>query len=90
MNVLADSIRSCEYLYLGALTEPGLNQIKIVLLEAAAGPLIDADTLASEPDPVLRSILAGSREIEQFPNHVAGVGECYHLVEACSAAAKFS
>ena len=42
-------------------------KIKIVLLEAVAGPLIDADTLASEPDPVLRPILAGSREIEHFP-----------------------
>ena len=42
-------------------------KIKIVLLEAVAGPLIDADTLASEPDPVLRPILAGSREVEHFP-----------------------
>jgi len=37
------------------------------LIEAVAGPPINADTLASESDPVLRSLLAGSREIEPLP-----------------------
>jgi hypothetical protein len=67
MTALADSIRSCDYLYLGALTEPSVNAIRIVLLEAKAGAPIDADTLASESDPVLRSILVGSRKIDHFP-----------------------
>jgi len=67
MNTLSDRIRSCDYLYLGSLTEPSVNALKVVLLEAKAGPPIDADILASEPDPVLRSILVGSREIDHFP-----------------------
>jgi hypothetical protein len=67
MNSLIDSIRSCDYLYLDALTEPSVNEIRIVLGEAKAGSAIDADTLASESDPVLRSILAGSRKIEPMP-----------------------
>ena len=67
MNSLIDRIRSCDYLYLDALTEPSVNEIRIVLLEAKAGSPIDADTLSSESDPVLRSILAGSRKIEHFP-----------------------
>jgi hypothetical protein len=67
MSTLADRIRSCDYLYLGALTEPSANAIRIVLLEAKAGLPIDADSLASESDPVLRSILVGSKKIEHFP-----------------------
>jgi hypothetical protein len=67
MNSLVDRIRSCDYLYLDALTEPSVNEIKIVLLEAKAGSPIEADALESQSDPVLRSILVGSRKIEHFP-----------------------
>jgi hypothetical protein len=67
MNTLADIIGSCDYLYLDALTEPSVNQIRIVLLEGAAGPPVDADALASEPDPVLRSLLVGARKIDHMP-----------------------
>jgi hypothetical protein len=67
MNSLVDKIRSCEYLYLETLTEPSVNAIRILLLEAAAGRPVDADTLASVHDPVVRSILAGSRRIEPMP-----------------------
>ena len=67
MNSLVDRIRSCDYLYLGALTEPSVNELRIVLLEAKAGLPIDAETLASESDPVIRSILVGSRKIDHFP-----------------------
>jgi hypothetical protein len=38
-----------------------------VLLEAVAGPQVDAGTLASEHDPVVRSILVGSRKIQPMP-----------------------
>lgn len=64
---LIDSIRSCEYLYLESITEPRVNEIRVVLLEAVAGPVIDADKLAAESDPVLRSIRVGAREIDHFP-----------------------
>src|ERR1700761_6174304 len=67
MNPLADRIRSCKYLYLEALTEPSVNAVKIVLLEAKAGAPIEADDLAAESDPVLQSILVGSRPIDHFP-----------------------
>jgi hypothetical protein len=67
MNPVADEIRSCNYLYLEALTEPGVNDLRIVLLEAVAGPPISAEELASESDPVLRSILVGSRKIDPQP-----------------------
>jgi hypothetical protein len=67
MNSLVDKIGSCTYLYLEALVEPSANEVRIVLLDAVAGPPVDADTLASEYDPVLRSILAGSRRIEPLP-----------------------
>ena len=67
MNSLVNRIRSCSYLYLEALTEPSANAIRIVVLEAVAGAPVDADTLASEYDPVLRSILLGSRRIEPMP-----------------------
>lgn len=67
MNSLVDPVRSCEYLYLDALTEPGVNQIKILLREAVAGPPVGADTLASEPDPVIRSLLCRGREIRHLP-----------------------
>jgi hypothetical protein len=67
MNSIADIIRSCDYLYLGALSEPRINEIRIVLLEAVAGAPVNSDTLASDSDPVLRSLLAGSRQIGHFP-----------------------
>jgi hypothetical protein len=67
MNPVADEIRSCNYLYLETLTEPGVNDLRIVLLEAVAGPPISAEELASESDPVLRSILVGSRKIDPQP-----------------------
>jgi hypothetical protein len=38
MNSLIEAIRSCDYLYLEFLTEFSVNQIRIVLLEAIAGP----------------------------------------------------
>lgn len=67
MNPLAAEIRSCSYLYLEALTEPSVNELRIVLLEAVAGPPVSADELASESDPVLRSILVGARNIDHLP-----------------------
>jgi hypothetical protein len=58
-----DGIRSCDYLYLGSLEEPRVNELRIVVLEARSGePLSEAD-LASESDPALRSILTGGRRI---------------------------
>ena len=68
MNSLVDEIRSCEYLYLDALTEPNVNEIRIVLLEGVVGPLIGAAELTSEQDPVLRSLLVGSRDILCLPD----------------------
>jgi hypothetical protein len=67
MESLADRIRSCDYLYLGSLTEPTVNELKVVLLEGIAGPPIDANTLASESDPVIRSLLVGSRRVDHLP-----------------------
>jgi len=68
MNVLADRIRSCDYLYLDSLTEPSANVVKIILLEAKAVSPVDTDKVASEYNlPELRSILAGSRNIEHSP-----------------------
>jgi hypothetical protein len=68
MHPLVNEIRSCEYLYLDALMEPGVNENRIVLVEGMAGPRIGADELASEPDPVLRSLLVGSRKILRQPD----------------------
>jgi hypothetical protein len=68
MNDLADRIRSCNYLYLESLMEPSVNAVKIVLLEAKAGSPVDAEKVASKYNlPELRSILAGSRNIEHLP-----------------------
>ncbi len=68
MNSLFDEIGSCKYLYLDALTEPNVNEIRIVLLEAVAGSPVDAEKMASESNlPALRSILEGSRKIEHLP-----------------------
>jgi hypothetical protein len=68
MNSLIDEIGSCKYLYLEALTEPNVNELRIVLLEAVAGSPVDADRVASESHlPVLRSLLEGSRKIEHLP-----------------------
>jgi len=65
VNVVADRIRSCEYLYLGSLTEPSVNTIRIVLLEAKAGSPVDAEKVARDYNlPELQSILAESRNIE--------------------------
>jgi hypothetical protein len=50
------------------LTEPTVNEIRIVLLEAVAGSPVDADRVASKLNlPVLRSILAGAKKIEHLP-----------------------
>jgi len=68
MNSLINEIGSCKYLYLDALTEPTVNEIRIVLLEAVAGSPVDADMVASKLNlPVLRSILAGAKKIEHLP-----------------------
>jgi len=68
MTSLADRIRSCEYLYLESLTEPSVNAVKIIVLEAKVGSPVDADQVASKYKmPELRSILARSRHIEHMP-----------------------
>lgn len=66
MTSLADQIRSCEYLYLGSLTEPSIHALRIVVLEAKAGPPV-AESQVTETDPMLRSLLIGSRDIDHFP-----------------------
>jgi hypothetical protein len=60
------AIRSCEYLYLGALTEPQVNQLRVIILEARAGDAITDAELRAEPDEMLRSISKGSRPIDHF------------------------
>jgi hypothetical protein len=68
MNVLADRIRSCDFLFLENLTEPSVNSLRIVLLEAKAGSPVNPEQVASQYElPVLRSILTGSRYIEHSP-----------------------
>jgi len=63
---LADQIRSCEYLYLGVLREPNVNQLKIVLVEGMVGaPLSDDEVV--ETDPVIRSLLVGAKRIARSP-----------------------
>ena len=66
MSDATDAIRSCEYLYLETVREPQDNQLRITILEAVAGERISEARLAAEHDEVLRSILAGSREIGHF------------------------
>jgi hypothetical protein len=61
-----DAIRSCEHLYLEAITEHQVNQLRIVILEARAGEVISDAELQAEPDETLRSILKGSRAIDHF------------------------
>jgi hypothetical protein len=61
-----EAINSCEYLYLDAATEPQVNQLRVVILEARTGEVISEAKLRAEPDETLRSILRGSREIGHF------------------------
>lgn len=61
-----DAIQSCEYLYLDGISEPQINELRIVILEAKTGDVITDAALAAEPDETLRSILKGSRIIDHF------------------------
>lgn len=67
MTSLLDGIRSCKYLYLESLTEPSVNELRIVLLEAVAGDPVAPETLLAQSDSVLRSVLAESRRIAHLP-----------------------
>ena len=66
MTSIIDAIRSCKYLYLGAISEPRENQLRVVILEATTGSTLGEEKLAAVPDEVLRSVLAGSRSIEHL------------------------
>jgi hypothetical protein len=66
MVSVIEAIRSCSYLYLDAITELQVNQLRIVILEARAGAVISEAELQAEPDETLRSTLKGSRAIAHF------------------------
>lgn len=66
MTSAIDAIRSCKYLYLGSITEPGENELRVATLEATTGDTLSEERLAAETDEALRKILAGSRAIEHL------------------------
>ena len=66
MTDVIAAIRACKYLYLGAITEPEVNRLRVVLLEAVRGATLSAERLAAETDETIRSILAGSHAIEHL------------------------
>jgi hypothetical protein len=69
MTTSFDGIRSCDNLYLGSLEEPGVNELRVVLLEARSGKPLSEAELALESDPALRSVLTGGRRIEHLQSH---------------------
>jgi hypothetical protein len=66
MTSEVDTIRSCKYLYLDAISEPEDNQLRIVILEATTGATLSEQQLAAEHDETIRSILAGSSAIKHL------------------------
>jgi len=66
MESAIDALRSCEYLYLGAISEPGSNDLCIEVLEARVGEAATEADVADEQDERLRSLLLGSSPIEHF------------------------
>jgi hypothetical protein len=62
-----DAIGSCKYLYLDAVSEPQINRLRVVILEAATGDTLSEEVLAAHTDETVRSVLAGSRAIEHLP-----------------------
>jgi hypothetical protein len=63
---LPGAIQSCAYLYLHAIDEPEVNQLRVVILEGRVGEPLGEKELAAEKDPTLRSILEGARRIDHF------------------------
>lgn len=66
MTTAIDAIRSCEYLYLDAISEPEQNQLCIVILEATTGAELSEQQLTAEHGEAIGSILTGTRAIEHL------------------------
>ena len=64
MDDLLDELRRCKHLFLETLTEPAVNQLRVVLAEGTLGAPVGADDLVSEAEPE-RSLLVGARPIVQ-------------------------
>src|SRR5688572_15157763 len=63
----AAALTSCEYLYLASVSEPDVNEVRVIVEEATVGDPPDPATLAEEQVPDLRDILAGARQIVHRP-----------------------
>lgn len=61
------ALQSCHSLRLYSIAEPIANQLRLIVLETVIGDHLSEAELNAEPDPALRSILAGSRRIDHFP-----------------------
>ena len=73
MPAVIDAIRACEYLFLGAVSEPEENQLRVVLLEATTGAKPSekevAERFAEFPEPErtrLTELLVRSNVIDHF------------------------
>ncbi|CAM5797706.1 hypothetical protein [Rhizobacter fulvus] len=67
MNAAIAAIDGCKYLYLASVSEPEDGGLRLVVHEARAGGPVAAETLAAEPLPELRAVLASSSAIEHGP-----------------------
>ena len=66
MSPSAESINSCQYLYLHEIGEPSDNVLRLVIAEAISSRPISAEALAEHP-PELREMFSSSREILHKP-----------------------
>lgn len=62
-----EELRTCQYLYLHAISEPEENEVRLILHEARSGGAPSQAVLDAEPNPQIRKVLSESRAIEHGP-----------------------